>query len=130
VAYATNGASDFAIIEAKASAGGSVMLPASKPLRSHEVHLQHNACEDANDEEGEHGHAHSGKQPLKARGAEYSDKKLRVRAESDGGEEKRDTELAKSQIRIYGHVPDLPADAPHMAKDQCHKVANKRKPKH
>ena len=33
VAYATNGASDFAIIEAKASAGGSVMLPASKPLR-------------------------------------------------------------------------------------------------
>ena len=69
-------------------------------------------------EERQHRDAHAGEQPLQTRGAEDGGEEFRARAEPDGGEEKRDAEFAKGEVRIHRHVPDLPADAAHAAKDQ------------
>ena len=105
------------MFEAKARAGGSVMLPASRPLRSMKLIFK-TAREDADEHEREHGDARAGEQPLQAGGAEDGGEEFCTRAQADGGEEKRDAEFAEGEVRIHRHVPDLASDAAHAAEDE------------
>ncbi len=106
------------MLEAKARAGGSVMLPASRPLRSMKFIFNTARANMPMSMSGSTVTHSAGQQPLQAGGAEDGGEEFCASAQADGGEEKRDAEFAEGEVSIHRHVPDLAPDAAQAPEDK------------
>jgi hypothetical protein len=103
------------------------MLPASSPLKSMKFIFHTTRAKIPTSKSGSTVTHAPAKEPLQAGGAERPWRRTLRRAKTDGGEEQRDAEFAEGEVRIHGHVPDLPPDASHRGRGSARQSAGHRR---
>ena len=107
------------MLQAKASAGGSVMLPARSPLKSMKFNLRMARPMMPIKSSGSDRDAQPGKQPVNAGRAKNRLEEARARAKTHSSKEESNAKLTKGEVSVRRHMPDVRADPAYASQNKC-----------